>query len=356
VIISAAQLLEVHRPGREDDRELLQEISDSARQAAVLTAQLLAFGRRSATSAEALDPNELLAGSASMLARMIGSDVEFNLQLSPETSWVRADPNQFQQVIMNLVVNARDAMPTGGELTIATEAVELSEPPAGNGAIEPGPFIRVDVADTGTGMDAEELSRIFEPFYTTKEAGKGTGLGLSTSHGIVSQFGGHFSARSEPGEGTTFSILLPRVKAPAIPAGAAKARAPDSGGSEAILLVDDQEALRRIAARVLRNAGYEVLEAGDGAEAVEVSDAYDGRVDLLLTDLVMPELNGYELAEALRAGRSELKILFMSGYPPEAREHYGEAATQGHLQKPFTPDALRQAVREELDHDDQGVS
>ena len=351
VIIGATQLLEVDGSATKEDRELLDEISDSARQAAALTAQLLAFGRRSPMSAEVLDINELLAGSASMLARMIGSDIEFIQELSPETSRVRADPNQFQQVIMNLVVNARDAMPTGGKLTIATEAVELSEPPFGNAEIEPGSFVRVDVADTGTGMDAEQLSRIFEPFYTTKEAGKGTGLGLSTSHGIVSQLGGHFSARSEPGEGTTFSILLPRVEAPATSAGAEEAHTPDSGGSEAILLVDDQEALRRVTVRVLRGAGYEVLEAGNGAEAVEVADAYDGQIDLLLTDLVMPEVNGYELAEALRAGRSRLKILFMSGYPPEARERYGEAAAQGHLQKPFAPDTLRRAVRVALDRD-----
>jgi two-component system, cell cycle sensor histidine kinase and response regulator CckA len=351
VIIGAAQLLEIDGSVKREDRELLDEIADSARQAAALTAQLTAFGRRSPTSAEVLDLNELLAGSASMLARMIGSDIELTLELSPEASRVRVDPNRLQQVIMNLVVNASDAMPTGGRLTIATEAVELSEPPSGNGEIAPGSFMRVDVADTGAGMDVEQLSRIFEPFYTTKETGKGTGLGLSTSHGIVSQFGGHFSVRSEPGEGTAFSILLPRVSVPAVSAGTETTRAPDSGGSEAILLVDDQEALRRVTIRVLRGVGYEVLEAGNGTEAVEVANAYDGKIDLLLTDLVMPEVNGYELAEALRPGRSQMKILFMSGYAPEARERYGEGAAQGHLQKPFAPDALRRAVRAALGRD-----
>ncbi len=351
VIIGAAQLLETRGDPGDEDRELLGEISDSARQAAALTAQLLAFGRRSPANLEMLDPSDLLTDSASMLARLIGSNIELVLELDSEPSSIGVDPTQFQQVIMNLVVNARDAMPTGGKLTIGTGVVELEEPPPGASEIEPGSFVRIDVTDTGTGMDAERLGRVFEPFYTTKEVGKGTGLGLSTSYGIVSQLGGHLSARSKPGEGSAFSILLPRVGGPERAAAAEQAEAPDAGGSETILLADDQEALRRVTLRVLRGAGYEVLEAGDGATAVEVANAHDGKIDLLLTDLVMPEMNGYELAEALRAMRPRLKTLFISGHPPEARERYGETATQEHLQKPFTPDSLRRAVRATLDRE-----
>ena len=213
VIISAAELLEMRGEAEAGDQELLDEISDAAQQAAALTAQLLAFGRRSPASVDVLDLGRLLTDSTGMLGRMIGSDIKLELRLSDEKCLAKADRNQFQQVIMNLVVNARDAMPTGGTLTVATAVVELREPPPGNGEVVPGPFVRIDVTDTGTGMGPEQTRRIFEPFYTTKELGKGTGLGLSTSHGIVSQLGGDISVRSEPGQGTTFSILLPRAEA-----------------------------------------------------------------------------------------------------------------------------------------------
>ncbi len=348
VIASGAQLLELHDAG-EEDRELLSEISAAAEQAAALTAQLLAFGRSSPADAERLDIDELLGGSASMLSRLIGSDIELALALDTGRAQVSADPNQLQQVLMNLVVNARDAMPTGGRLTIASEAVVLDEPPQGAPEVEPGPFVRVEVSDTGTGIEPEQVERIFEPFFSTKEVGKGTGLGLSTSHGIVSQLGGKLSVRSTLGEGTTFSILLPVAAAPDRPAAAKTKDRSDAGGNETILLADDQEALRRVISRVLRDAGYEVLVASDGEEAIDLARAQEGPIDLLLTDLVMPTMNGYELAEALTAESPSLKVLFMSGYASSARERYGKAADQPHLQKPFKPDGLRRAVREALD-------
>ena len=256
-----------------------------------------------------LDLNELLEGNASILARLIGSDLDLELALDPRAGSAKVDPTQFQQVVINLAINARDAMPTGGKLTIATEAVELSEPPRGPNEVEPGPYARIDVTDTGSGMDAEVLGKIFEPFYTTKELGKGTGLGLSTSHGIISQLGGQLSATSTPGQGTTFSILLPRVSVPSTTTAPVETEPSNCGGGETILLADDQEALRRVTTRVLRDAGYEVLEAGNGLEAVATADAYAGEIDLLLTDLVMPEMNGYELAGVLRAQRPQMRVL-----------------------------------------------
>jgi PAS domain S-box-containing protein len=350
VVIGAAQLLRMRVEG-DEDRELTDEILDAAQQAAGLTAQLLAFGRRAPAGSSVFDLNRLIDEVRSMLARLIGSDVRLTLALGAENANVEADPVQLQQVIVNLVVNARDAMPTGGGLEIATANVQLDEPPPGASELEPGPFVRIEVADEGVGMEPGQLERIFEPFFTTKGPGKGTGLGLSTSYGIVSQLGGHLAVRSAPGEGTTFSILLPRAEASAAAAAPAGREAGESGGTETILLVDDQEALRRVAARVLRGAGYEVLEAGGGAEAIEAAEGHGGGIDLLLTDLVMPETNGYELAEALRKARPETRTLFMSGHPPATRERYGEAARQEHLAKPFTPDDLRGAVRRALDGD-----
>lgn len=350
VIAGASHLLRARLAGRDEELELVQEVSDSAKQAAELTAQLLAFGRRAEVTREVLMPNDLLSDNASMLTRLIGSDIKFVLDLDPRLGSVSADPTQFQQVIMNLAINARDAMPTGGTLTIATSEVELREPPRGSEDAEPGRFVRIDVTDDGVGMDAEQASRIFEPFYTTKEEGKGTGLGLATSHGIVAQHGGGLSVRSEPGEGTTFSILLPRVDGKSETATVAEDNLEEAAGGEGtILLTDDQEALRRVAVRVLSGAGYEVLDASNGTEALRIADAYEGEIDMLLTDLVMPEMNGYELAEAVRERRPQIKILYMSGHPPKTRERYGQVAAEWHLEKPFTPDSLRRRVRQVLD-------
>ncbi len=326
VVIGAGQLLRSKVAERGDERELVDEILGAAEQAAGLTAQLLAFGRRSPAGSEVFDLNGLIGEVKSMLARLIGSDIELTLDLDAETATVEADPIQLQQVIINLVVNARDAMPTGGRLTIATAGVELSESPSSSPEIAPGQFVRIDVTDEGVGIEPEQLDRIFEPFYTTKESGKGTGLGLSTSYGIVAQLGGHLSVQSVLGRGTSFSILLPVAEARAQEVRLAPTEALARGGSETILLADDQEALRRVAARVLREAGYEVLEAASGDDAIALSDAHQGTIDLLLTDLVMPGTNGYQLAETLRGSRPQSKTLFMSGHPPSTRERYGAAA------------------------------
>jgi two-component system cell cycle sensor histidine kinase/response regulator CckA len=265
---------------------------------------------------------------------------------------VKADPGQIDQILMNLAVNARDAMPRGGRLTIETRNVEIDEVVGRQQrTVEPGRYVMLAVTDTGHGMTPEVGARIFEPFFTTKEVGKGTGLGLATVHGIVKQSDGHISVRSGAGQGTTFKIFLPRVDAPAdVAASLGPAEAAVPGGSETVLLVEDETSLRQIVCETLEAAGYTVVPASSGKEAIEICEARRGGVDLLMTDVVMPRMSGRELADGLRLSHPELAILYMSGYTDDAVLLHGVLAEHvAFLQKPFRTDALVRKVREVLD-------
>lgn len=286
-----------------------------------------------------------------MLRRLIGEHIDLLKALDPALGQVRADPGQIEQVVMNLVVNARDAMPKGGKLTTETANVYLDADYAGRHASsQPGQYVMLAVSDNGTGMDAETLKRIFEPFYTTKEEGKGTGLGLSTVYGIVKQSGGHIWVYSEIGRGTTFKIYLPCVDEPVEELQPDNTLSADSlCGSETVLLVEDNEMVRKITHEILRLKGYRVLEAANGEEALHICREHKGRVHLILTDVVMPQMGGRELADAVKPLLPQMRVLYMSGYTDDAIVHHGilDAGTQ-FIEKPFTPDALVTKVREVL--------
>ena len=334
-------------PGRED----VDAVKQAARRAAELTRQLLAFSRQQILAPQVLDPNALIADLERMLRRLIGEDIALRSSLVPGVGAVRADPGQLEQVLVNLVVNARDAMPQGGKLTLETanvdlDAVHVREHPV----MMPGPYVMLAVSDTGSGMDAATKSHLFEPFFTTKERGKGTGLGLSTAYGIVKQSGGYIWAYSELGHGTTFKIYLPRVDAPAETLAPAPERTTTPGGTETLLVVEDQSEVRRLTHKVLAARGYRVLVAGDGPEALRVAAAETATIHLLVTDVVMPAMSGRELAIALAAVRPELKVLYLSGYADESIVHHGVLERGlAFLQKPFTPDVLAAKVRAVLD-------
>ncbi|RMH14825.1 MAG: response regulator [Gemmatimonadetes bacterium] len=328
----------------------LEEIRRAGTRAASLTDQLLAFSRRQVLRPRVIDLNEVVEGVRSMLHRIIGEDV--HLLLDPEEHiWpVRADAAQLEQVIVNLAVNARDAMPRGGDLTIRTRNVRLDDDfVRAHLGSTPGDHVLLEVEDTGEGMSEETLALIFEPFFTTKEIGKGTGLGLAMSYGIVKQSGGYIEADSELGRGTTMRIYLPRVEAP-VDRVAERAGDEAPSGSETILLVEDETMVRLLAERVLRQQGYNVLSAGDAMEAIQTAGQYEGHIDLLLTDVVMPTISGRELAETLLQHRPDTVVLYMSGYTDDTVVKHGVLARETHfLHKPFTPAGLLTKVREVLD-------
>jgi PAS domain S-box-containing protein len=335
----------------EDDarRQDAEEIRLAAERAALLTRQLLAFSRRQVLEPAIVDLNSTVAGIEKMLCRLIGEDVSLRVTPGADLGTVRVDVGQIEQVIMNLAVNARDAMPKGGALYIETANVVLgAEYAAGHPPVEPGRYVALTVTDTGMGMDAETQRRLFEPFFTTKELGKGTGLGLSTCYGIVKQSGGHIWVYSELGKGTVFKIYLPRVDG-VVDVKDQRLPATRLDGSETVLLVEDDQRVRSALTRVLRGHGYQVLLASDGAEAMTVVETHSGTIDALLTDVVMPRSSGPEVAELIRQRRGS-KVLFMSGYTEHAALHCGELL-RGHsfLQKPFTPSALVAKLREILD-------
>jgi PAS domain S-box-containing protein len=332
-------------------RQDVLQIRDASDRAAGLTRQLLAFSRKQILQPRLLDVNATVANLKPMLSRLIREDVAIETRLSVERGRVMADPGQFEQVLLNLAVNARDAMPEGGRLFIETANVELDEAYAAQerASVLPGSYIMVSVSDTGTGMSREVLSRVFEPFFTTKPPGEGTGLGLATVYGIVKQSGGHVWVYSEPGEGTTFKIYFPRIEG-APDAGGANVPTSGPRGSETVLLVEDEPAVRAIAKRILTRHGYRVLETCNGKEALAVATQHREPIHLVLTDVVMPELGGPALMERLRAVRPEVATLFMSGYTDDDIVRRGALELgRRFVQKPFNASGLLAAVREALD-------
>jgi PAS domain S-box-containing protein len=331
-------------------RPNIEAIREAAGRAAALTRQLLAFSRKQQVALRVLDLNSAVANMDRMLRRLIGEDIILVTQLNPNLTYVRADPVQIEQIILNLAVNARDAMPNGGNLTIETSNVELDEEYADKQlGMRPGPYVMLAVSDSGTGMDEETRAHIFEPFFTTKERDKGTGLGLSTVYGIVKQSGGHIWVYSEPGRGTSFKIYFPQVEAQLSPAEAPKAER-SKGGSETVLLVEDEEGVRTLARKILERDGYCVLEACHGAEATSIAQQHHGKIDLMVTDVVMPGMSGRALAKSMAARWPNMKVLFLSGYTNDAIIRNGMLEPEMcFLQKPFTADALSKKVRDLLD-------
>ncbi|MBI1940202.1 MAG: response regulator [Acidobacteria bacterium] len=332
-------------------RGQMEEIRRAADRAAALTRQLLAFGRRQVLAPQVLNLNKIVANMDKMLRRLIGEDLDLVTKLDPALSQTKVDPSQVEQVIMNLAVNSRDAMPEGGKLMIETANAELDANYARRHAMAaPGRFVMLAVSDTGCGMDAETQSRIFEPFFTTKETGKGTGLGLATVYGIVKQIGGEIWVYSEPGRGTTFKVYFPQVEGPERAVQTPKVVSASQRGSETILVVEDEEAVRSLVRRVLESKGYAVLTASTAEEAARLCEQQEGKISLLLTDVVMPGMSGRKLAHHLGFSRPEMKVLYMSGYTDNAIVHQGvlDPGT-AFLQKPFTPDAVLRKVREVLD-------
>ena len=337
--------------GDGDLRENLEEIKKAARRASDLTRQLLAFSRRQILEVKVLDLNIILRDLDKMLRRVIREDIELVTLLAGDLGRVKTDQGQIEQVIMNLAVNARDAMPSGGKLTIETTNVELDEEyPRSHIAVTPGRYIMVSVSDTGVGMTSEVKERVFEPFFTTKEKGKGTGLGLSTVYGIVKQSRGNIWVYSEPGHGTTFKIYLPQVDEPLEELKEKMKRKELPCGSETILVVEDDEDVRKLTVRILKGGGYRVLKASGGNEALLICEQEKEPIHLILVDVVMPGMSGRTLAERLALIHPEMKVLYMSGYTDNAIVHHG-VLEEGieFIQKPFTTDGLAKKVREVLD-------
>jgi two-component system, cell cycle sensor histidine kinase and response regulator CckA len=328
----------------------VDQILKAADRASGLTRQLLAFSRQQVLQPKILDLNLLVSDMEKMLRRLLGEDLQLQTSLDPGLGSVKADPGQMEQVLMNLAVNARDAMPSGGHLTIETSNVDLgADDVARRPPTRAGSYVLLAVTDTGMGMDAETQSHLFEPFFTTKEVGRGTGLGLSTVYGIVKQSDGYIWCYSEVGVGTTFKVYLPRVDEEVAPD---RKPAPVrlAHGTETVLLIEDDSTLRDVICEILEGAGYTVLVADGGDKALRIADEFSGAIALIITDVIMPGLSGRQAAETIKAARSEVDILFISGYTSEAIERHGvlEAGAK-FLSKPFTTDALLRKVRDVLD-------
>ena len=350
VILGHSDILDQQTGENDRLRKSVEATRHAAERAAALTMQLLAFSRKQVVEPRVIDLNASVMEIEKMLHRVIGEDIELTIRLQSGLGRVKADPGQLSQVLMNLAVNSRDAMLNGGKLVIETANVELDDTYGRQhlGA-RPGPHVMLAVSDTGTGMDSETLSHIFEPFFTTKETGKGTGLGLSMVYGIVKQSNGYIMAYSEPGRGTTFKIYFPRTEESVSPL-LQKAEGKIATGTETILVVEDEPALRELTCVLLEDAGYKVLESSGVEDALETAKDVQRRIDLLLTDIVMPRMDGRELANQMVALRPDLKVLYMSGYPDDIIVHRGVLA-QGTVlvQKPFTKTTLLRKVRETLD-------
>jgi PAS domain S-box-containing protein len=350
-ILGNTQLLLRDLPPGDAMRGDVEEIRKASERAAGLTRQLLAYSRRQMLQPEILDLNVVVGEMDRMLQRLIGEHITLVTVPAPDLGSVRADPSQIEQVLVNLVVNARDAMPTGGRLTIETANMEIDASYAQQhlGA-SPGTYAMLAVTDTGTGMDATVRAHLFEPFFTTKEVGKGTGLGLATVYGIVKQSGGYISVYTEVGHGSSFKVYLPRVPGPPPAAAPAAPRPAAARGSETVLVVEDDPAVLSLSCRALEAEGYTILCASDGSDALRIVERHGGEIHLLLTDVVMPGMSGRQLAEQMAARRTGIRILYMSGYPGDAAVHHGAFVRGSHfLQKPFSPDGLTRKVRETLD-------
>lgn len=351
VIDGHANLLLDETQEGEPLRRDIQQVRQAAARATALTRQLLAFSRRQFLKPQAVDVNEAVVEMQQLLHRLIGEDIRLHIDLAPEVGLVEVDPSQFEQVLMNLAVNARDAMPDGGTLTVTTRDATIDAAMAGQFSfqVEPGDYVRIDVTDTGQGMRPDVAQRAFEPFFTTKSEGEGTGLGLATVYGIVKQSRGYIWVHSEPDVGTRFEIYLPRVERSGLAPAGREEEHDAIGGTETILLVEDEDAVRSLARRVLQRKGYRVLEARNGVEALQTCEEHGGVIDLILTDVVMPSMSGTELVQRLRS-ITDLRPLFMSGYTEDEVFRRGIGTDEvPFLEKPFTPDSLARKVREVLD-------
>ena len=352
IITGYSQLILNNLGASDPNRHSAEQIMKAAERAAALTKQLLAFSRRQVLQPRIVDLNRLITSLSSMLQRLIGEDIDLRLVLRPDLGRVSADPGQLEQVLMNLVVNARDAMPKGGTLTVETANADLDEGYAGRHIlVKPGPYIMIAVSDTGHGMDEATRARLFEPFFTTKGTGKGTGLGLSTVFGIVKQSGGSVDVYSELGQGTSVKIYLPRIDQQAtIEAEELKRKA--AHGTETVMIVEDDEMVRSLVRETLEREGYKLLDTSDPVEALRMAQNFRGPIQLLITDVVMPRVNGRELAEQICSQRPDIKVLYMSGYTDSAIVNSGILQKEvAFLQKPFTPTALTHKVREVLESD-----
>ncbi len=351
VINGYSDILLLQLSKNDPSRKLIAEIHKAGERSAGLTRQLLAFSRQQLLAPRVLDLNEVVHDTEKMLRRLIGEDVRLTTTFEPKPWAVRADPGQIEQVLLNLAVNARDAMPKGGRLTIETRNIKLDESYAlTHKDARTGPHVALSVADTGSGIPPEVMAKIFEPFFTTKEPGKGTGLGLATVYGIVKQSGGHIGVYSEVGIGTTFKVYLPRVEEAVEDVKPPSRTQAPPRGTETILLAEDEAGVRNLTSYLLRECGYTVLEAVDGVDAIRVAAVHDGAIDLLITDVVMPSAGGRVASEELSRQYPGLRVLFVSGYTDDAVIRHG-VLREGvnFLQKPFTPLAMAVKVREVLD-------
>jgi CheY-like chemotaxis protein len=339
------------RPSHPMHDELL-EIKKAADRASSLTGQLLTFSRQQVLAPKVFDLNAVVSNMDNLLRRLLGENIEFLTRLHPALGRMKADIGQLEQVIMNLAVNARDAMPRGGRLVIETSNAALDSTFAvQHHGVVPGDYVMLCVSDTGLGMDRETQTRIFEPFFTTKEQGKGTGLGLATVYGIVKQAAGYIWVYSEPGRGTTFKVYFPLAEVGSEPAELVSTASAKYFGIETVLLVEDEDGVRALVRQVLQKQGYKVLQASSGAEALAISDQRTEPIHLLLTDVVLKQMSGRELSEILVARRPKMKVIFMSGYTDDAVVHHGVMSqSTAFLQKPFTTQALVKMLREVLDH------
>jgi signal transduction histidine kinase/CheY-like chemotaxis protein len=349
VILGCTQLLEDQAPNREMTQRLLGQIKQATERAAALTKQLLAYSSQQVLAPQVLDLNAVVGKIEPLLRRLIGVHIDIQINLGAPLGQVKADPSQLEQVIMNLALNARDAMPGGGKLFVETQNVDVDEAyMTQHEGVVSGPYVLFSISDTGRGIDTATRDQIFEPFFNTKDRAKGSGMALAMVYGIVKQSGGHICVYSEPGLGTTFKIYLPRTEESARASAPVMPRSSVPSGSRTILLVEDQTLLRKVIVATLENEGYKVLSAEDPEAGLGAAQAHSGPIDLLITDVIMPGMNGRVFAELLQKTRPATKVLFISGYTENILSHHGMEAGISFLQKPFTNESLGQKVREIL--------